>query len=295
MNSYIITGTGKITITKDWKFFTVDTTHKNYNLILEAVKTGNFEGIEKLIDISETVKQYVNDGNGISLDNGIITYNGIEIHNTLTDRIIRFMNEGLPFQPLLNFLGNLVQNPSHRAVNELYNFLEVGELPITEDGCFLAFKNVRSDYMDIYSGTKRNMVGDKPSMPRFMVDDNKDQTCSKGLHFCSIKYLPHFSDSDGGRTMILKINPKDVVSIPSDYNNTKGRCCYYEVVAEYTDNWRERVKNDGDNGFDADLYSSDGGDWDEDDFEDEDEEEIYGTKPSGHKFYNKRGADGKFC
>ena len=30
--------------------------------------------------------------------------------------------------------------------------------------------------------------------------------------------------------MILKINPRDVVSIPVDYNNTKGRACKYEVV-----------------------------------------------------------------
>jgi hypothetical protein len=33
--------------------------------------------------------------------------------------------------------------------------------------------------------------------------------------------------------MILKINPADVVSIPSDYNNTKGRTCRYEVVGEH--------------------------------------------------------------
>lgn len=32
--------------------------------------------------------------------------------------------------------------------------------------------------------------------------------------------------------MVLKINPQDVVSIPTDYNNTKGRCCKYTVVGE---------------------------------------------------------------
>jgi hypothetical protein len=32
--------------------------------------------------------------------------------------------------------------------------------------------------------------------------------------------------------MILKINPADVVSIPTDYDGAKGRCCAYEVVAE---------------------------------------------------------------
>jgi hypothetical protein len=32
--------------------------------------------------------------------------------------------------------------------------------------------------------------------------------------------------------MILKINPADVVSIPTDYNGAKGRCCKYEVVGQ---------------------------------------------------------------
>jgi hypothetical protein len=66
-------------------------------------------------------------------------------------------------------------------------------------------------------------------MERNAVDDNKDVTCSAGLHFCSRSYLDHFG---GDRIMILKINPADVVSIPSDYNDAKGRACRYEVIGE---------------------------------------------------------------
>jgi hypothetical protein len=225
------------------------------------------------------------------------------------------MGENLPFEPLVKFLENLMQNPSHRAVNELYDFLEAGELPITEDGHFLAFKNVRSNYMDIHSGTFRNQVGDVCEMLRNKVDEDKDRTCSYGLHFCSIAYLPHFSDSDGGHTMIVKINPKDVVAIPADYNNTKGRTCKYEVVAEYKEDWRSKIDR-GESGWDSGLYSSDGGEYEEDDNDiyphdycdcdsGEDEEECednhcfyadkgYGVKPSGHKFHNVRDNTGKF-
>ena len=32
--------------------------------------------------------------------------------------------------------------------------------------------------------------------------------------------------------MIVKINPRDVVSIPTDYDFSKGRACRYEVIAE---------------------------------------------------------------
>ena len=111
--------------------------------------------------------------------------------------------------------------------------------------------------------------------------------------------------------MIVKINPKDVVAIPSDYNNTKGRTCRYEVVGEYTENWREKIGR-GESGWDAPLYSSDGGEyededcddyneWDDQEYDDHLDEvsngyipDVYGNKPSGQKFYNLRGEDGKF-
>lgn len=80
--------------------------------------------------------------------------------------------------------------------------------------------------------------------------------------------------------MILKINPADVVAIPSDYNNTKGRTWKYEVVGEYLEDWKVRAATEKDNGFNQPLYSSNGGE--------------YGTKPSGQKFYNKRNAKGQF-
>jgi hypothetical protein len=109
--------------------------------------------------------------------------------------------------------------------------LEKNALPITPDGHFLAYKKVRNDFLDIHSGTMDNSVGQIVEMERHEVNDNKDETCSTGLHFCGMSYLNHFGGSDS-RTVIVKINPADVVSIPSDYNNAKGRACRYEVIGE---------------------------------------------------------------
>jgi hypothetical protein len=298
-----ITGSGKVCAVINGQSYTIASDHPKYKQIIESIKQKNWDLFVDLVNITKQVQNYT----GVDVSDGAIMFNGEVIHNTLTKRIVKFMGEGLPFDPLLKFLGNLMKNPSKRAVDELYDFLEAGELPITEDGCFLAFKNVRSDFKDIHSGTFDNSVGKVCEMPRNRVCDNKDQTCSAGLHFCSIAYLPSFSDSNGGKTMILKINPADVVSIPADYNNTKGRCCKYEVVAEYKEDWRSKI-NRGESGWDNDLYSSDGGDydWDGDEYDDEDEEEYsfgsdcqgsschYGYKPSGHKFHNVRDNTGKF-
>lgn len=259
-NAVIITGNGVISAVIEGKSYTIQPDHPEYNEILDAARKYDWQKFVDNIDITSKVSMYIS--NDLDIRDGVIFYHNTIIDNTLTKRIVNFMAKDLPFKPLLKFLENLLQNPSYRAINELYEFLDVGQLPITEDGHFLAYKNVKADYTDIHSGKFNNSVGSVCEMPRNLVDEDKDRTCSSGLHFCSIKYLPHFADSNGGHTMIVKINPKDVVAIPSDYNNTKGRCSRYEVVAEYTDNWREKLGR-GENGFDSDLYSSDGGDYED--------------------------------
>jgi hypothetical protein len=264
-NAVTITGSGKITAIINGQVYTADTDHPHYDKLLNAARSYNWQEFTRLYDLVSDIKAYLAGGK-IAIEDGVVTYLGDVLHNSLTKRIVKFMQNELPVQPLVKFLGNLLNNPSRRAVDELYDFLEVGELPITEDGCFLAFKNVKSDYKDIHSGTFDNSVGKVCEMLRNKVDEDKDRTCSYGLHFCSIAYLPHFRDSDGGHTMIVKINPADVVAIPSDYNNTKGRTCRYEVVAEYGDDWRSRLDRD-DNGFDHDLYDEEGDPYEDDDYD----------------------------
>jgi hypothetical protein len=325
-----ITGSGKIAAVIQGKAYTIAPDHPNYDKIIDAVKAQDWNKFVSLADVATAITQYAG-SRGVKIVAGCVVYNGETIHNTITDRIVKFMREGLPFEPLVKFLENLMQNPSKRAVDELYGFLEAGELPITTDGCFLAYKNVKSDYRDIHSGKFDNSIGKTCEMPRNQVCDDKNLTCSSGLHFCSIKYLPHFSDSNGGKTIILKINPADVVSIPSDYNNTKGRTCKYEVVADYTDDWRSKLDR-GESGWDSDLYDEDGSEYEDEDEESKVMEEIldevingdngcdenhcfcdkfdeygdiacnkdvpsnssYGLKPDGSKFHNVRDEKGRF-
>jgi hypothetical protein len=301
----IITGSGRIAATIEGQSYTIDNDHPKYKEAIDAVRQKDWEKFVDLVNITKQVNSYLSDS-GVRVVDGAVTYNGEIIHNTLTNRILAFMREGLPYEPLIKFFENLMQNPSKRAVDELYDFLEAGELPIDEQGFFLAFKNTRSNFYDIHSGTFRNMVGDVCEMPRNKVDEDKNRTCSTGLHFCSIKYLPHFVDSDGGHTMIVRINPKDVTAIPADYSNTKGRCCRYEVVAEYKEDWRSKIDR-GESGWNSPLYSSDGGEYenDDDDYCDDEcdcdddcgynnQNDYYGIKPNGHKFHNVRDNTGKF-
>ena len=206
---------------------TISKTHVTYEKVKEAIKAGDWETVENIIEPKKAVLNY---GKGnIEIQGEKLFWKGNEMHGAIVDRMIQMLQDEFPVEPLVLFMENLMQNPSYRAVNELYGFLEKNNLPITPDGHFLAYKKVRHDYKDVYSGTFDNSVGQVVQMERNQVNDDKNQTCSAGLHFCSQGYLNHFG---GERVMILKINPADVVSIPTDYNNSKGRCSRYEVVGE---------------------------------------------------------------
>lgn len=236
--SYIVNTNG-ITVFHNSQLYTAATDHPNYDKIVKAIKEKQFDSIPTLVNIALDVQQRMkSSGDDIVIDvnNGVITYKGDPVHGLIVDRILQFVEQDIDVQPLVEFMKNLYQNPSATAVKELYGFLEYGNNPITPDGHFLAYKRVRDDYKSVHDGKTDNSIGSKPSLPRNVVDDNRDNTCSSGLHFCSHEYLARFS---GQRVVVLKINPKDVVSIPSDYHNTKGRACTYEIVGELTDLYRD--------------------------------------------------------
>jgi len=223
---YLIQG-NNIVVVIDNKPHTISKTHITYEKVREAIKANDWDLVKELINPVEVVVNYAQ-GN-VSIVDGQFFWRGAPFNNALTTRMISMLKDGFPITPMVLFMENLMKNPSKRSVNELYSFLEKSNLPITPDGHFLAYKKVRANYKDCHSGTFDNSVGKVCEMERNMVDDDKDRTCSSGLHFCSQEYLKNFG---GAHTMILKINPRDVVSIPSDYNDTKGRTCRYEVIGE---------------------------------------------------------------
>lgn len=219
------------TIATDEGTLCVPASHVGYNDVVYLLNTGQYEEAIEKADACAAINEF---GEGkIVIKEGVITYNGEVLDNGLTKRVLRLMREGFTVTPMINFLENLQLNPSLRAREELYRFLESNDLPITPDGYFLAYKNVGEDYYDKYSRTFRNMVGDTCKMDRSHVMDDPSVSCSRGLHFCSINYLKDFWGTSG-HTMVIKIHPRDVVSIPYDYDNAKGRCCEYTVVAEHT-------------------------------------------------------------
>jgi hypothetical protein len=223
---YLIQGSNIVVVIGN-KSHTISKTHITYQKVLDAIKAGDWDSLPDIIEPKKVVLSY--GAGNVSIQGETLYWKNKELHTGLSVRMIQMLQEGFPIEPMVNFMENLYQNPSHRAVTELYGFLEKNNLPITPDGHFLAYKKVRADFTDCHTGKMNNSVGQVVEMERHEVNDNKDETCSTGLHFCGMSYLSSFG---GERTVIVKVNPRDVVSIPSDYNEAKGRACRYEVIGE---------------------------------------------------------------
>lgn len=173
----------------------------------------------------------------LTYEEGVILYEGKPLFNYAVEVLVKFLNLGHNVSALAKFIEKQQQNPLQSVHDELYRFLEFGKIPLTPDGDFLVYKAVRADFKDIHSGTFDNAVGAKPRLTREAVDPDRNQTCSRGLHVCSYGYLPHFANAEG-HVMVCKVDPRDVVAIPTDYNNTKMRVAGYEVVGEVTEYYK---------------------------------------------------------
>jgi len=162
---------------------------------IQAVTDGNYEAVLRYLDRSTQVHQYF-EGKGIEVHGGVLYYGDQPLDNYPARKPVEFWQQGLPHEALINFLGDLLQNPSFRAVQDLYSFLEYNNMPLTDDGSFVAYKavtrHVSGKFVDTYSQSIRNNPGDTIEMPRNQVDEDPYRTCSKGLHVCGYDYLPFF-------------------------------------------------------------------------------------------------------
>lgn len=236
MIKHVVTN-DNISFVVDDKIYTYHNTHREYKDIYGHVMGGEIDDLRVLVRKHSVNLKFFG---GRVYSKGGILYIKYKDHDASVDdrmhtRIFQLLQDKSvdkkTIRGLLLFIDKLYQNPNAESIDDLFRFLGHNSLPITDDGCFIAYKLVNDNYTDIRTGTMSNAVGDIVEMPRAAVQFDREVTCSSGLHFCSRGYLPHYGGSDS-RIMILKINPADVVSIPTDYHNAKGRACKYEVIGE---------------------------------------------------------------
>jgi hypothetical protein len=257
---------------------------------LDAIRNNDEKKLHDVLSVANTIVSFT-EGNVTVKDNQVF-YRNVPLDNYVVEKVLDFAKNKLPLQPILRFINNLMKNPSRRAVQELYKFLEHKNMPITPEGNFLAYKGVQSDYYSktagsiiVIKGTVRdgkiyNGIGEVIEVERNGVCDDKNLGCSSGLHAGSVAYATDFGR--GGRVVIVEINPADVVSVPDDCNCQKLRACSYKVVGEYevpldhnyNNNYSNEDWNDDDDTFEEDC--GDDGDESFDEFDESDESDECG-------------------
>lgn len=201
------------------------------------------ETYRKLFDVSERVKDLfgvITDR--VRVSEGIVYFDEKAVHNTVTEQIIRFMEEGREdFTPLAKFMENVAANPNEKAREYLFQWLETHQLAIDDDGWAVGFKGVSNNYTPSRTGPGivngvPVKVGDKipyrpgnlVSIPREKVDESTAH-CSIGLHVGTREFADSFNNTP--RTVEVRFNPADVVSVDQS-DRQKIRVCRLRVVGD---------------------------------------------------------------
>lgn len=206
----------------------------------------------------------------IRFDSNQIWFDGDVVDSALTKHIVRILAEGADenkWRALVNFMEKLYTNPSKKSIESLYEFLVRQDFTILPDGDFIAYKGLRADGTSIHAGygivngvaferaNLKNDLGAIVEIPRSKVDADTSVGCSTGLHAGSYSYAKGFAR---GMLVTVKINPRDVVSVPDDCSYQKIRTARYVVLSQ-TEVEDTRT-----------TWADEDDDWDEDeDFEDE--------------------------
>lgn len=224
-----------ITVVIDGKVETVQRSAMNATDLIEAL-SAEVHDVDHIRALS-SVRNYVTaiSQGRVELREGVITVAGTALSGYMVDRILRHHKEGVNVKPMLAYLDLIYNHPLPGIKEDLFKWTEVGDMPFTSEGHIIAYKKVRADYRSYHQspdGTHLlHTIGGEVSMPPEQVNTNRHQTCSTGLHFCSYSYLKEYYGSKG-RILILAIHPHDILAIPTDYNQTKGRASKYQIIGE---------------------------------------------------------------
>ncbi len=263
-----------VTVFVNGSVHTVPRDASNFTAVVEAIKLDDVDAVQKALDVLENIRSNVEEvvGEGVTVTEENVYVNGKALHNVLSQRILDLAREGFEVTPMVNFLKNLYKNPMvgivknpevlsllgltvdaagslvDKFIDDFYSFLSHRNLPLTDDGCFLAYKTVDGTYwskaagkMQLVKGTVRedgriyNAPGEVIECKREDVDPNRSAECSYGLHVGCLEYSGPggWYNSSSDKVVIVKVNPADVVAVPPDYNRTKMRTCAYEVLQDY--------------------------------------------------------------
>lgn len=246
---------GATVILDDGSTHTIGHDNINYQTLVTGLLTGDLsdDQILKLVSPFELAYRTLTRlSERVSRKGNKLLFDGDVTDNSLTKHIIKIMNGGGSedeWVAYVNFMEKLYTNPSAESRDHLFHFIEAHGLLLTPEGDIVLYKSTRADGRSTYAGRGivdgveyendylPNSVGAVVEIPRSMVDDNRGVACSTGLHLGSFGFANTYAE----RLWTAIVNPRDVVSVPSDHNDAKIRVARYQIVEENVD----RVEYEG--------------------------------------------------
>lgn len=230
-----------ITVIHNGEMFSANDQHPRFNEIVELIIRGDETALDLFSPEKFIAEAFERISERVTVANGTVYFDSEPVNNTLTEQIVRFMEEGHDFKPLVFFFEKLATNPNQESVEHLYRWLVQHKFTITATGDFVGYKGVyaqNGEYRSVNSGKAivngktfngqiPNNIGDIVEMPRKEVEFDPGVGCSTGLHAGTWEYASAFAR---GAVLEVHINPRDVVSVPTDCSDQKLRTCRYVVV-----------------------------------------------------------------
>lgn len=227
-----------ITVTIDNKTQVINRSDSAADRIIELLKKNDWRSVYNLLNRSVSIPVFM-DGT-VQVKNGVVFNKGNVVHNLIAQRILEFMADGSPHRPLVKFLQKIEENPDERCKNSLYQFIEDYGIPLDESGCIVGYKSLQPDFTDWFSGKIKHKVGKSVRWgthkgEREINDGDYGLDCAdSGYHVGNFDYANNFGEK--GRVLCLvKVHPKDVISVPNEASMGKIRVKNYYVMGIYKD------------------------------------------------------------
>lgn len=236
--------------------FMADAKHPHWDAILEGLQAGD-DAVWSLFDVASGIMaQFEQITDRVSWNGSSVLWDGDPIHSILTDQLSRAIEDGNPenYTALAKFWEKLESNPNEHSREQAYDFLATHAFQITPEGDVVGYKGVaRSGNKDEYYSGWASKVPGKPSafvngvavpplsyvpqkvsdvvtMPRSEVVHDPALACERGLHVATRSYAEGY-----GIVLEVHVNPRDIVSVPTDGGGQKVRVCRYVVARVATE------------------------------------------------------------
>ena len=247
-------GDETLTVFADGRAFVANNTHPKWDEIKRMAVIDDDPSVVDVIDGAvKAVKEFKRLGAQVTVSDGRLFFDGDEVNNAVAKKVVEFINEGVEdWKPLVAFMEKVFTNPETHSREQLFEWMERHAFSINEEGDILGYKSVRRvregsgqfdgfEFQSISSGSEDVMVdgkvfigyipqnvGSVVEMPRSVVQHDPSNGCGVGLHVANYRYATTWSSSDA--VLLVAVNPRDVVSVPTESNFEKVRVCRYRVV-----------------------------------------------------------------